>query len=96
MITDINKIYLERNELKVNLFGRGTIWLDTGTFDSLFEASTFVKSIETKQSYKIGSPEEISWRNGWITDEQLLKIAKTYGKNEYNSFSLSLSLYIYI
>ena len=89
-ITDINKIYLERKELKVNLFGRGTIWLDTGTFDSLFEASTFVKSIETKQRYKIGSPEEISWRNGWITDEDLLKLAKKYDKNEYGDYLSSL------
>ena len=89
-ITDINMIYLENKELEVNLFGRAIIWLDTGTFDSLYEAGSLVKSIEQKQRFKIGSPEEISWRMKWINDKELLLLANKYNKNEYGEYLKSL------
>ena len=89
-ITDINMIYLENKELEVNLFGRAIIWLDTGTFDSLYEAGSLVKSIEQKQRFKIGSPEEISWRMKWINDKELLSLANKYNKNEYGEYLKSL------
>ena len=89
-ITDINMIYLENKELEVNLFGRASIWLDTGTFDSLYEAGSLVKSIEQKQRFKIGSPEEISWRMKWINDKELLSLANKYNKNEYGEYLKSL------
>ena len=89
-ITDINMIYLKNNELEVNLFGRAILWLDTGTFDSLYEAGSLVKSIEIKQRFMIGCPEEISWRMGWIKDNQLLSLANKYNKNEYGEYLKSL------
>ena len=89
-ITDINMIYLENKKLEVNLFGRAIIWLDTGTFDSLYEAGSLVKSIEQKQRFKIGCPEEISWRMKWINDEELLSLANKYNKNEYGEYLKSL------
>ena len=89
-ITDLNKIYLEKKQLEVKLFNRGTVWLDTGTFDSLYEASSFVKSLEKKQRLKIGSPEEISWRKGWIKDDELLRTAKKFKNNEYGIYLKSL------
>ena len=72
--------------MEVNLFGRATIWLDTGTFDSLFEASSFVKSLENKQRFKIGCPEEIAWRKGWISDNDLRKLSKKFKTNEYGRY----------
>ncbi len=89
-ITDINMIYLKNKELEVNLFGRAILWLDTGTFDSLYEAGSLVKSIEKKQRFMIGCPEEISWRKGWIKDNQLLSLADKYNKNEYGEYLKSL------
>ena len=89
-ITDINMIYLKNKELEVNLFGRAILWLDTGTFDSLYEAGSLVKSIEKKQRFMIGCPEEISWRMGWIKDNQLLSLAEKYNKNEYGEYLKSL------
>ena len=83
-------IYLKNNELEVNLFGRAILWLDTGTFDSLYEAGSLVKSIEKKQRFMIGCPEEISWRMGWIKDNQLLSLAEKYNKNEYGEYLKSL------
>ena len=68
-ITDLNKIYLEKNLLKVELFNRGVAWLDTGTFDSLHDAGTFIKTLEKRQGLQIGSPEEIAWRNNWISEK---------------------------
>ena len=89
-ITDINMIYLKNNELEVNLFGRAILWLDTGTFDSLYEAGSLVKSIEQKQRFMIGCPEEISWRMGWIDGKELLSLANKYNKNEYGEYLKSL------
>lgn len=82
-ITDLNKIYLEEGKLDVITLGRGYGWLDTGTVDSLTEASEYVKVIETRQGLKIACLEEISYRNGWIDKETLLRSAVTYGKSPY-------------
>ncbi|WP_288255662.1 glucose-1-phosphate thymidylyltransferase RfbA [uncultured Prochlorococcus sp.] len=89
-ITDINMIYLRKGELEVNLFGRAIIWLDTGTFDSLYEAGALVKSIENKQLFKIGCPEEISWRMGWINTNQLNALIIKYKNNEYGNYLKNL------
>jgi glucose-1-phosphate thymidylyltransferase len=82
-ITDLNKIYLENGKLDVITLGRGYGWLDTGTVDSLTEASEYVKVIETRQGLKIACLEEISYKNGWINKETLLKSAEQYGKSPY-------------
>ncbi|MDF2881829.1 MAG: rmlA4 [Clostridiaceae bacterium] len=82
-ITDLNKIYLEKGKLDVITLGRGYGWLDTGTVDSLTEASEYVKVIETRQGLKIACLEEISYKNGWINKETLLKSAEQYGKSPY-------------
>lgn len=89
-ITDLNKLYLEENSLSVEVLNRGIAWLDTGTVDSLGEASSFIKTIEHRQGYKIGCPEEVSWRNGWIKDKQLEIIAKKNIKSGYGQYLLSL------
>lgn len=82
-ITDLNRVYLERGELSVITLGRGFAWLDTGTVDALNEASEFVKVIESREGIKISAPEEIAYRNGWISREQLLNSAAKYGKSAY-------------
>lgn len=74
-ITDINRIYLERKELDVQVMGRGHAWLDTGTHDSLLEASQFIQTLEKRQGLKVACPEEVAWRSGWINEEQLLALA---------------------
>lgn len=85
-ITDLNKLYLEDGSLNVITLGRGYSWLDTGTIDSLNEASEFVKVIEQRAGIEISAPEEISYRNGWITKEQLFESADRYGKSEYGKY----------
>lgn len=82
-ITDLNRLYLETGDLKVQLLGRGFAWLDTGTMDSLLEAANFVHMIEKRQGIKISAPEEIAFRNGWISREKLLESASRYGKSPY-------------
>lgn len=82
-ITDLNKIYLEKDMLSVELLGRGFAWLDTGTMDSLLDASNFIYTIEKRQGIKISAIEEIAYKNEWITKEQLLVAAATYGKSPY-------------
>ncbi|MDR3314248.1 MAG: glucose-1-phosphate thymidylyltransferase RfbA [Oscillospiraceae bacterium] len=82
-ITDINRMYLDRGDLEVQLLGRGFAWLDTGTVENLMRAATFVQSIETLQGIKISAPEEIAYHMGWITEEDLLRSADKYGKSEY-------------
>lgn len=82
-ITDLNKIYLEEGTLNVVTLGRGYAWLDTGTMDALNEASEFVKVIETRQGIQISAPEEIAFRNGWISPKELLDSANLYGKSTY-------------
>lgn len=85
-ITDINKIYLEQGLLSVKTMGRGYAWLDTGTHESLLEASQFVAAIEHRQGFKIGCLEEIAWNNGWITDISLSKAADSLSKNGYGNY----------
>jgi len=89
-ITTLNQMYLERGDLHVELLGRGFAWLDTGTHESLLEAAMFVETIEKRQGYKIACLEEISWRNGWMADAQVLKTAKALSKNSYGKYLTSL------
>lgn len=92
-ITDVNKEYLKRGSLKVSILDRGTAWLDTGTFDSLSDASEFVRVIEKRQDNKIGCIEEIAFRNGFINDKQLLEIAETLKKSGYGEYLRRLLLH---
>jgi len=85
-ITSVNEEYLKRGKLKVELLGRGFAWLDTGTHDSLIDASQFVQTIELRQGYKIACLEEIAYRNGWIDKEKVLEIAKSLSKNGYGAY----------
>lgn len=89
-ITCINNEYLRRGKLAVELLGRGFAWLDTGTHDSLLEASTFVETIEKRQGFKIACLEEIAWRNGWLDDQQLLKRANVLSKTNYGNYLSTL------
>jgi glucose-1-phosphate thymidylyltransferase len=89
-ITSINNVYLEQGELSVEILGRGFAWLDTGTHDSLLEASSFVQTIERRQGYKIACLEEIAFNNGWLTSNQINKIAQSMMKNSYGKYLLSL------
>ncbi len=89
-ITDVNMAYLERGDLRVQRMGRGYAWLDTGTHDSLIEAAQFVKTVENRQGLKIACLEEIAWRQGYITDDQLKEMADNYGKSTYGQYLRSL------
>lgn len=89
-ITDINRIYLERKQLTVERMGRGDAWLDTGTHDALLEASHFVQTIEKRQGLKMACPEEISWRQGWITTEQLNQLAQPLIKSGYGNYLIQI------
>ncbi|MEO6685781.1 MAG: glucose-1-phosphate thymidylyltransferase RfbA [Dyadobacter sp.] len=89
-ITDVNRVYLERNQLKVGVLNRGTAWLDTGTFQSLMQAGQFVQVIEERQGLKVGCIEEIAYRMGYITAEQLREIAKPLVKSGYGKYLLGL------
>ena len=89
-ITDVNRVYLEQNRLSVEMMGRGMAWLDTGTHDSLLEASSFIQTLEKRQGLKVACPEEISWRKQWIDDDQLLNLAQPLLKNGYGQYLQSL------
>ena len=82
-ITTLNEMYLKKGDLDVQLLGRGFAWLDTGTMDSLVDAADFVRMEEKRQGIKISAPEEIAYKNGWITREKLLESARRYGKSPY-------------
>lgn len=85
-ITSINQVYLAQGKLDVELLGRGFAWLDTGTFDSLLDASTFVSAIEKRQGYKIACLEEIAWKNAWLNDMQILDLANNHSQNSYGQY----------
>lgn len=89
-ITDINRLYLEQDQIVIEKLGRGTAWLDTGTHDSLLQASNFIQTIEERQGLKICCPEEIAWNQGWIGAEQLEKQASLLSKNSYGEYLLRL------
>jgi len=89
-ITDINKVYLDRGSLNVELFDRGTAWLDTGTTQSLLDAANFIRVLEERQGLKIGCPEETAWRQGFIDDEQLKELSKRFANGSYGEYLRSL------
>jgi glucose-1-phosphate thymidylyltransferase len=89
-ITDINRAYLEQDRLSVDVLARGTAWLDTGTFDSLLDAANYVRTIEERQGLKIGVPEEVAWRMGFIDDEQLCGLAEPMIRSGYGRYLLDL------
>ena len=89
-ITDLNRLYLEQGTLDVQTMGRGYAWLDTGTHESMLEASQFIFTIENRQGLKVAAPEEIVWRHGWIDDQQLVKLAQPLAKSGYGQYLLGL------
>ena len=89
-ITDVNRVYLQQSQLSVERMSRGFAWLDTGTHESLLEANQFVASLQERQGFKISCPEEIAWRMGYVTSEELESIGKKMGKNEYSRYLLGL------
>ncbi len=89
-ITDVNRVYLQRQQLDVVVMGRGQAWLDTGTHDSLIDASLFIATIEKRQGLKVSCPEEIAWRMGWINDTELEQLAMVLAKNGYGQYLLEV------
>ena len=92
-ITDLNRLYLHAGQLDVQTMGRGYAWLDTGTHESMLEAGQFIYTVEKRQGLKVSAPEEISWRNRWIDDAQLEKLASNLGKSDYGQYLLRLLRY---
>jgi len=90
-ITDLNQVYLDAGNLRVERMGRGYAWLDTGTHDSLLEAGQFISTIEKRQGQKVAAPEEVAWRQGWISTENLLELASQLAKSGYGLYLLSLT-----
>ena len=86
MITDVNAAYLKQGQLRVEIMGRGYAWLDTGTHDSLLEAGQFIATLEKRQGLKVACPEEIAYRSGWISAEQLKRLAQPMLKNGYGQY----------
>ncbi len=89
-ITDVNRTYLERGQLNVEILGRGIAWLDTGTHDSLLDASNFIHAIEHRQGLKVACPEEIAWRQGWIDEQQVRRLADDLGKSTYGRYLVQM------
>jgi glucose-1-phosphate thymidylyltransferase len=89
-ITDVNRAYLKQGKLSVEVLPRGTAWLDTGTFDSLLDAGNYIRTIEQRQGLKIGVPEEVAWRQGFLTDDELRQRAELLVKSGYGTYLLDL------
>ncbi len=89
-ITDLNRLYLEQGQLRVELMGRGMAWLDTGTPDSLHEAASYIRTLEHRQGLKVGCPEEVAWRMGWINSERLEQLSQPLRKSGYGNYLLQL------
>ena len=89
-ITDVNKVYLQQQQLNVEIMGRGYAWLDTGTHESLIEASNFIETIERRQGLKVSCPEEIAWRSGWINNEKIQALASPLANNGYGQYLLRM------
>ena len=89
-ITDLNRLYLERGQLQVEVLPRGSAWLDTGTFTDLNDASNYIRAIENRQGLKIGAPEEVAWRMGWLSDDELAARAHPLLKSGYGAYLLDL------
>ena len=89
-ITSLNNLYLQENNLNVEIMGRGIAWLDTGTFDSLHQASTYIRVMERRQGFKVGCPEEVAWRKGWINDQNLESLAKKMIKSGYGEYLIEI------
>ncbi len=89
-ITDLNRVYLKQGKLKVEVLPRGTAWLDTGTFDSLADASNFIRTVQKRQGLSIGCPEEIAWRAGWLSNDDLHSIATKFAKSGYGDYLMHL------
>ena len=89
-ITDLNRVYLQQKQLRVELLGRGTAWLDTGTHDSLLDADNFIKIVEERQGLKIACPEEIAYRQGWVSVEQVEQRIATFGESSYSEYLRAL------
>jgi glucose-1-phosphate thymidylyltransferase len=89
-ITDLNILYLQDGLLRVELMGRGMAWLDTGTPDSLHEAASYIRTLEHRQGLKVGCPEEVAWRMGWIDSEQLERLAQPLRKSGYGNYLIQL------
>lgn len=85
-ITDVNRIYMEQGRLQVTVLPRGTAWLDTGTFDSLADATSFVRTIQARQGLQVGCPEEVAWHRGFLTDDEMLTVAAKYAKSGYGDY----------
>jgi glucose-1-phosphate thymidylyltransferase len=89
-ITDLNRLYMEQGKLSVEIMGRGYAWLDTGTHDSLLDASHYIGTLEKRQGLKVACPEEIAWRQGWINDAEMRRLAEPMAKNPYGAYLLRL------
>ena len=89
-ITSLNQMYLQEQQLTVELMGRGMAWLDTGTFDSLHDAAGFIRTLEQRQGLKVGCPEEVAWRQGWINNDQLERLAQPMLKSGYGNYLLQI------
>jgi glucose-1-phosphate thymidylyltransferase len=90
-ITDLNRLYLANGDLRVERLGRGTAWLDTGTHEALLEASNFIAAIENRQGLKVACPEEVAYRMGYISREDILRIGRSMSKNGYGQYLISLA-----
>ncbi|HHE3045386.1 TPA: sugar phosphate nucleotidyltransferase, partial [Escherichia coli] len=93
-ITSVNEVYLTNSSLHVELLGRGFAWLDTGTHDSLIEAGSFVETVQKRQGMMVACPEEIAWRNGWLSNEELLDLGIQLSKNHYGQYLIKLAKHI--